>query len=365
MRSAPSSTTTWSARIRRRRSSRSPSTTTTSGSSTSSTAAAGRPPRRGRAGQEQHPAARPDRLRQDATSRRRSPGCSTCRSPIADATALTEAGYVGEDVENILLKLIQAADFDVKKAETGIIYIDEIDKIARKSENPSITRDVSRRGRAAGAAEDPRGHGRRPCRRRAGASTRTRSSSRSTPRTCCSSAAVRSPGSTDHRAPHRPQGRRLPRHGPLQARQGPGRAVRPGAAGGPAQVRADPRVRRPPADDRGRPQPRSRGARRDPRRAEERAGQAVPQVLRVRRRRARVHPRRARGDRRSGAAAGHRRPWPAGDPRRGAAQHDVRPARPQRRRPVVIDGDDRARRRSTRPSCRASPRAARPRRAAC
>ncbi len=65
---------------------------------------------------------------------------------IADATALTEAGYVGEDVENILLKLIQAADYDVKKAETGIIYIDEVDKIARKAENPSITRDVSGEG---------------------------------------------------------------------------------------------------------------------------------------------------------------------------------------------------------------------------
>ncbi|HEX2029400.1 MAG TPA: ATP-dependent Clp protease ATP-binding subunit ClpX [Nitriliruptorales bacterium] len=65
---------------------------------------------------------------------------------IADATALTEAGYVGEDVENILLKLIQAADFDVKRAETGIIYIDEVDKIARKSDNPSITRDVSGEG---------------------------------------------------------------------------------------------------------------------------------------------------------------------------------------------------------------------------
>ncbi len=88
--------------------------------------------------------ARPARARR--CSPRRWRGCSTCPFAIADATALTEAGYVGEDVENILLKLIQAADYDVKRAETGIIYIDEVDKIARKSENPSITRDVSGEG---------------------------------------------------------------------------------------------------------------------------------------------------------------------------------------------------------------------------
>jgi len=124
---------------------------------------------------------------------------------IADATALTEAGYVGEDVENILLKLIQAADFDVKKAETGIIYIDEVDKIARKADNPFDHARRLRRGRAAGAAQILEGTV-ASVPRRAGASTRTRSSSRSTRRTSCSSArGVRQPRQ-DHRAAHRPKG---------------------------------------------------------------------------------------------------------------------------------------------------------------
>ena len=133
-RSASSSTSTWSGRTRPRRRSRSRSTTTTSGS---------RPSPAGQRGDGE-----PVELAKSNILLIGPTGCGKTHLAqtlarmlnvpfaIADATALTEAGYVGEDVENILLKLIQAADYDVKRAETGIVYIDEIDKIARKSREP-------------------------------------------------------------------------------------------------------------------------------------------------------------------------------------------------------------------------------------
>ena len=156
---------------------------------------------------------------------------------IADATALTEAGYVGEDVENILLKLIQAADFDIKKAETGIIYIDEVDKIARKADNPSIARRL-RRGRAAGAAEDPRGHG------RVGAAAGRRKHPHGVPLDRHDEhplhAAARSPASTRSSAAGSARTRSASAPTCVAARRGERRAARRRDAGGPAQLRPDP-----------------------------------------------------------------------------------------------------------------------------
>jgi len=100
-----------------------------------------------------HPARGPDRLREDLLAQTLA---KILHVPftIADATTLTEAGYVGEDVENIILNLLQAADYNIERAEKGIVYIDEIDKISRKTDSPSITRDVSGEGVQAGAPQD-------------------------------------------------------------------------------------------------------------------------------------------------------------------------------------------------------------------
>ena len=168
---------------------------------------------------------------------------------IADATALTEAGYVGEDVENILLKLIQAADYDVKKAETGIIYIDEVDKIARKADNPSITRDVSGEGvqqallkilEGTLASVPPQGGRKHPHQEFLTIDT-------TNILFICGGAFADLDKVIERRIGNRGVG--FGASDRLAAPQGRGEGVRVGAARGPDALRADPRVRRPPAGD--------------------------------------------------------------------------------------------------------------------
>ena len=228
---------------------------------------------------------------------------------IADATALTEAGYVGEDVENILLKLIQAADFDIKKAETGIIYIDEVDKIARKADHPSITRDVSGEGvqqallkilEGTVASVPPQGGRKHPHQEFLSIDT-------TNVLFICGGAFAGLDKIIAKRVGKNAVGfgREISSKRDAESAELLGEVMPEDLL----ELRADPRVHRPAAGDLGRAPAQARGPRPDPDGAEERARQAVPALLRLRPHRPRLHRGRAVVDRRQGARSA--RPAPA------------------------------------------------------